>query len=245
MRRAASLIPCAAGALSVLPTSTTATTTRSIYTTWGSIPNEAWAKKESWLKRITSKSDYRSFDFWHVPETSDYPANLRFSAVETYLLSCIVNDTDRLLHLSWGYDFDPFWHDRVSSHDMLFRIIYKNEFPVYRYIFGNCSGKTAEKQFIEEKLNYLKSVLYWAARTERRFTAIAKARYYIQRKVWNALERERYLCGCVDAVESFKKKVPEEFREKAIGELELTLTNMRHWCYDCPNGKRTFTRQLA
>ncbi|EPY36918.1 hypothetical protein AGDE_06677 [Angomonas deanei] len=128
---------------------------------------------------------------------------------------------------------------------MLYSIIYNDRYPIYRFIFGNCSHKEAEKLYIEKKLNYLKSVLFWAARTERRFTTIVKARYTVQRTVWNALERERYLCACVEAVDSFAEKVPEEFREKAVGELELHLVNMRHWVYDCPNGKRTFTRRLA
>lgn len=254
MRRAACLTTTAAVASTAAaalrrPTTTTAAATitavRPIYTTWGSVPNEGWATKENWLHRITSPSEYRSFDFWHVPEVSKYPVELDFGHVEKYLLSCILDDTTRLLHLNWGYDFDPFWHDRINSHSTLFKIIYSDEFPIYRYIFGNCGHKTAEKLYIEEKLNYLQSVLYWAARTERRFTAITKARYHVQREVWNALERERYLCACVDAVESYKTKIPEEFRQKAIGELEVSLVNMRHWCYDCPNAKRTFTRQLA
>ena len=56
----------------------------------------------------------------------------------------------------------------------------------------------------------------------------------MQRCVWNALERERYLCACVEAVDSFGKKVPEELHEKAMGELQVALVNMRHWVWDCP-----------
>lgn len=93
------------------------------------------------------------------------PLNLDFNKVELYLLSCIEDDTNRLLNVSWGYDFDPFWHDRVNSHDLLFQSIYENKYPVYQFIFGNCSHKVAERAYIEKKLNYLKNVLYWAART--------------------------------------------------------------------------------
>lgn len=246
MRRvacSAAAVSAATGLADLVPTAQT-TSTRSIYTTWGSIPCEAGPCKESWLKRLTSQDKYKSFEFWHVPE-SDVPENLDLNAVERYLLSCIEDDTRRLLNLSWGYDFDPFWHDRVGSHSMLFKVIYGNEYPVYKYIFGSCSEKVEEKAYLEKKLNYLKSVLFWAARTERRFTTITKARYYVQRSVWNALERERYLCGCVEAVDSFREKVPEEFREKAMGELEVHLVNLRSWINDCPNGKRTFTRRLA
>ncbi|CAJ1014869.1 conserved hypothetical protein [Leishmania braziliensis MHOM/BR/75/M2904] len=222
----------------------TAVPARFIYTTWGSVPCEDWARNESWLKRITSQSDYRSFEFWHVPQ-ADVPAGLRLNAVERYLLSSLENDTDRLLHVSWCEDFDPYWHDRVGSLEMLYKIVYTNDYPLYRYIFGNCMHKVAEKEYMLRKLNYLKSVLFWAGRTERCYTSIVKARYYVQRCVWNALERERYLCACVEAVDSFGKKVPEELRQKVMPELEVALVSMRHWVWDCPNGKRTFTRRLA
>ncbi|CAJ1010560.1 hypothetical protein Q4I28_005875 [Leishmania naiffi] len=222
----------------------TAVPARFIYTTWGSVPCEDWARNESWLKRITSQSDYRSFEFWHVPQ-ADVPAGLRLNAVERYLLSSLENDTDRLLHVSWCEDFDSYWHDRVGSLEMLYKIVYTNDYPLYRYIFGNCTHKVAEKEYMLRKLNYLKSVLFWAGRTERCYTSIVQARYYVQRCVWNALERERYLCACVEAVDSFGKKVPEELRQKVMPELEVALVSMRHWVWDCPNGKRTFTRRLA
>lgn len=222
----------------------TAVPARTIYTTWGSVPCEGWACQESWLKRITSQSDYRSFEFWHVPE-AEIPAGLNLNAVERYLLSSLENDADRLLHVSWCQDFDSYWHDRVGSLEMLYKTIYTDEYPLYRYIFGNCTHKTAEKEHMLRKLNYLKSILFWAGRTERCYTSIVKARFYVQRCVWNALERERYLCACVEAVDSFGKKVPEELRQKAMSELEVALVSMRHWVWDCPNGKRTFTRRLA
>lgn len=245
MRRVVCLSSAAAAsALSLAATTTTTVPARSIYTTWGSIPCESWACKESWLKRITSQCEYRSFEFWHVPEVA-VPEGLKLNAVERYLLSSLENDTDRLLHISWCDDFDSYWHDRVSSLEMLYKTIYTDDYPLYRYVFGNCSHKTAEKEFMLRKLNYLRSILFWAGRTERCYTSIVKARYYMQRCVWNALERERYLCACVEAVDSFGKKVPEELREKAMGELQVALVNMRHWVWDCPNAKRTFTRLLA
>ncbi|KPA83114.1 putative mitochondrial hypothetical protein [Leptomonas pyrrhocoris] len=242
MRRVACLT--SAAAVSALSLAGTNVPTRSIYTTWVSVPCEEWACKESWLKRITSQSEYRSFEFWHVPEV-EVPEGLKLNAVERYLLSSLENDTDRLLHVSWCGDFDSYWHDRVSSLEMLYKTIYTDDYPLYRYVFGNCTHKTAEKEYMLRKVNYLRSILFWAGRTERCYTSIVKARYYVQRCVWNALERERYLCACVEAVDSFAKKVPEELREKAMGELEVALVNMRHWVWDCPNGKRTFTRRLA
>ncbi|KEG12424.1 succinate dehydrogenase subunit [Trypanosoma grayi] len=212
---------------------------RGIYTVWGSTPNEEWATRTPWIKRITNQRQYRSFEFWHVPVVEE-PDGVTLSAVETYLLSCIEDDTNRLMNISWTYDFDPFWKDRVNSHNMLFDIIYKNRYPVYKYLFGDYSSNEAARSHIEKKLNYLTSMMHWAAMTERRYTAIVKARYAVQREVWNAVERERYLAGCVEIVESFKRKIPKEFASKAIGELENDLVNMRHWVWDCPNAKRTF-----
>ncbi|RNF15729.1 succinate dehydrogenase subunit [Trypanosoma conorhini] len=228
----------AAPAASVL-----AAPTRGIFTVWGSIPLEDWATKESWLKRITNLSKYRSFEFSHVPEV-EAPPGLKLSAVELYLLSCVEDDTKRLLNISWTYDFDSFWTDRVNSHDLLYKALYQRQFPIYRFFLGDCSSNEAGRKYIEKKLNYLKAVLHWAAMTERRYTAIMKARFVVQREVWNALERERYLMGCVEIVESFKTKVPAEFAAKAIGELETELGTVRHWVWDCPNAKRTY-KQLA
>ncbi|CCW61688.1 unnamed protein product [Phytomonas sp. EM1] len=217
---------------------------RTIYTTWGEIACEDWAKKEGWLKRLTSQSTYRSFEFWHVPE-AETPPELKLSAVELYLLSCIEDDTARLLQVSWGYDFDPFWQDRVQSHESLFNALYNKEKSFfYKFIIGDHAHHKKGRFYIEKKLNYLKDVLHWASVTERHYTALAKVRFHIQRAVWNALERERYLCACVAAVESLQKQIPEEFREKAMSELKVTLVNVRHWVSDCPNSKRTFTRQV-
>ncbi|KAH9579782.1 hypothetical protein LSM04_001401 [Trypanosoma melophagium] len=230
-------------ALATSAASAITASSRGIYTIWGSIPLEKWASKESWLNRLTNQSQYRSFEFWHVPEV-ETPEGVELSRVEKYLLSCIEDDTNRLLNVSWTYDFDPFWRDRVNSHRILFSILYRRQYPVYKFFFGDYSSNEEGMKYIEKKLNYLLSVLHWATRTERRYTAIAKARYTVQRDVWNALERERYLEGCVEVVESFKRKVPAEFANKAIGELQNDLTNMRHWIWDCPNSKRTFP-QLA
>ncbi|AAZ11811.1 hypothetical protein, conserved [Trypanosoma brucei brucei TREU927] len=212
---------------------------RGIYTTWASIPLEPWATKEPWLKRLTNQSRYRSFEFWHVPEAKA-PTGIKFSSVELYLLSGIEDDTNRLLNLSWTYDFDSFWRDRVDAHEMLYNSIYKKPSFISGFLFGNYSDNEAGRKHIEKKLNYLKSVLLWAFATEHCHSAIVKARFVMQRDVWNALERERYLAGCLEVVETFKKEIPQEFAKKAIEELQNDLTAMRHWVWDCPNVKRAF-----
>nr|CCC90964.1 unnamed protein product [Trypanosoma congolense IL3000] len=212
---------------------------RSIYTTWVSIPLEPWATKQPWFERLTNQSQYRSFEFWHVPEVTA-PAGIELSPVELYLLSHIEDDTKRLLNLSWTYDFDSFWEDRVDSLEKLNDSIYKKSRSISCFVFGNHSKNVAGQKYIERKLNYLKSVLHWALATERCYTTIVKARFTMQRDVWNAFERERYLAGCLEVVEEFKKEVPEEFASKAVEELQNHLTSMRHWVWDCPNVKRAF-----
>ncbi|CCW68013.1 unnamed protein product [Phytomonas sp. Hart1] len=230
-------------ALTAIKGSPSRTPARTVYTTWGEIACENWAKKESWFKRITSQAAYRSFEFWHVPEV-DAPSDLNLSPVELYLLSCLEDDTTRLLSVAWGNDFDPFWKDRVQSHESLFNTLYHSKCAFYKFLYGDHTYHEKEKLYIERKLNYLKDVFYWASVTERHYTALAKVRFHIQREVWNALERERYLCACVEVVESLRKQIPEEFSEKAMSEMQLVLVNLRHWVCDCPNGKRTFTRQI-
>lgn len=230
-------------AIAAPATSVSAAPTRGVYTTWEAVPLEAWASREPWLRRITNPSRYRGFEFWHAPEVAA-PAGVPLSVVEKYLLSGIEDDTSRLLNISWTYDFDTFWHDRVASHEALYNILYKDRSFFYKFLFTDCSGNEAGRKYLEKKLNYLRSVLHWAAVTEQHYTAIAAARYTMQRDVWNALERERCLMGCVAAVESFRAMVPQEFAEKAVGELENHLVSMRHWVWDCPNAKRTFA-QLA
>ncbi|EKG05767.1 succinate dehydrogenase subunit [Trypanosoma cruzi] len=229
--------------MSVPAASAIATPNRGIFTAWGSIPLEAWASQEPWLTRISSMSKYRSFEFFHVPEV-EAPEGIQLSAVEKYLLSCVEDDTNRLLNLSWTYGFDSFWSDRVYSHEVLFQILYQHNYPIYKFFLGDCSSNEEGRKYIEKKLNYLKSVLQWAVMTERCYTTIAKARFTLQREVWNSLERERYLMGCVEALEEFKKEVPREFAEKAIGELETELSSVRHWVWDCPNAKRLY-KQLS
>lgn len=217
---------------------------RCIYTNFGAIACEPWAKKESWLTRFLHQSSYRSFDFHHSPQ-AEVPEGLQFSSVELYLLSRIEDDTNRLLSLSWAYDFDPFWADAVASHVALYNTIYKGHHPIRRLFLGDCSKNTAAKQHIEQKLNRLKDIHHWATVTEGCYSVIYKTRYSAQRSVFNALERERYLAGAVEAVEDVRAKVPAELEQKVMSELDLHLVNLRHWFNDCPNAKRTFTRRLA
>eukprot|EP00796_Vickermania_ingenoplastis_P005853 gene5853-4176_t len=229
------------------PTSTTAavsTPARGIYTNFASIACEPWAKKESWLTRLMNQSSYRSFDFHHIPVATP-PANLKFSSSEMFLLSAIENDTERLLNLSWAYDFDPYWKDAMYSHQELFNILYKGSGGFRRIFLGNYTHKTAEKTYVESKLNRLLAIYDWARITEEAYTTIYKTRFMMQRTIFNQLERERYLCGCVEMVEELRKTVPEELSEKVMGEIDLHLTNLRHWVNGCPVGKATFTRKLA
>lgn len=220
------------------------TTSRSIYPSFSAIACEPWAKEESWLKRLMSRSTYRSHDVLHTPEVSP-PKHLSFSAVEIFLLSRIEDDTKRLLSVSWAYDFDSYWGDAVHSHEALMKTIYKGERPFRQWLLGDCSAKKKEMLYIESKLNYLLSLYEWACITEETYSKIYRVRYMMQRTIFNQLERERYLCGCVEAVERVRNTVPQELEEKVMRELDLHLVNLRHWVNGCPVGKTTFTRRLA
>lgn len=157
-----------------------------------------------------------------------------------------MDDTERLQNLSWTYDLDPYWEDVLYSHEELFKTIYvKGQHPIRAMFLGDCSRKKKEKQFLESKLNTFTSLVQWAFITEETYTSIYKIRFLMHRTVFNQLERERYLCGCVEAVEAVRAKVPDALKEKVMGELDLHLTNLRHWVNGCPVGKATFTRQLA
>lgn len=222
------------------------TPARGIYTNFASIATEPWAMKEGWVKRLTSQSSYRSFDFHHIPvATPPADLGLSLSGPEQFLLSSIEDDTARLLSLSWAYDFDPYWKDAVYSHEELFKTLYKGKNPFRRIFLGNCSAKVKEMQYVEAKLNRLLAVYEWARITEEAYTSIYKTRYMMQRTIFNQVERERYLCGCVEMVEELRKKVPAELEQKIMGEIDLHLTNLRHWVNGCPIGKTTFTRKLA
>lgn len=247
MRRFA-LVPraalAAAGATSVVAAAATTTPCRTIYPSFSAIACEPWAKKESWLKRVLFRSQYRSHDVLHTPRV-EVPARLQLNSTELFLLSSIEDDTQRLLNISWAYDFDAYWADVVYSHTELFNTLYNGAHPIRRLFLGNCSKKTAEKTYIEAKLNRLTAIHEWAVKTEEVYSSIYNVRYMMQRTVYNQLERERYLCGCVEAVEAIRAKVPEELEQKVMGELDVHLTNLRHWVNGCPVGKTTFTRRLA
>lgn len=250
LRNAAITTNAAAATLMATPAAPTAvqSSRRQIYTNFASIACEPWAKKESWIKRLFSQSTYRSFEFHHTPLHTAVPAEagpLSFSKVEAYLLSSIEDDTNRLLNLSWAYDFDPYWEDVVYSHTEMFKTLYKGAHPFRRIFLGNHSNKMKEMEYIEKKLNRLRDLYEWARVTERIYTSIYKTRYMMQRTIFNQLERERYLAGCVDLVEEVRKHVPAELEDKIMSELDVHLTNLRHWTNGCPVAKTTFTRRLA
>lgn len=223
-----------------------ATATRGVYSIWGSVVlEEPIAQNKTWLERITSQSAYRSFSFLHFVEQKA-PEGVKLTAAELYLYSAVVDDINRLNAIDWTFDFDPFWRDRVQSHVDLFEILYvPGRRGLMKMIFGNASDNRDGRVLLERKINKLKATLQWAEETERRFSAIANARFTMQREVFEAIEREKILAQCVELVEEFKQKVPAEFSRKAVGELDNHLMNMRHWIWDCPNAKRTYPRRLA
>ena len=73
-------------------------------------------------------------------------------------------------------------------------------------IFSDCSENVKAKQHVAARLAYLQSTLQWALEAERNYSAIVRARFDMQRTVFDALERERILAGCVVLVEEFKAK---------------------------------------
>ena len=208
-------------------------------------------KGEAEISRATSQSKLRGFDFAHIPVvTSDNKTVggefiTRMSAPEVYLYSAIQDDIKRLMGVDWTYDFDSMWRDRLQSHQGLFNTLYKRSSLLLCFLVGDASANTEGRMEVERALNQLHSTLKWAEETERCYSAIAKARFQMQREVFEAFEREKILAGCVEVVEGFKASVPSEYRRKACAELEFHLGNMRHWVWDCPNAKRTFPRQLA
>lgn len=218
---------------------------RSVYSIWGSVVLETpIAQNKTWLERITSQSAYRSFNIHHIPQIAA-PEGVKLSTTEQYLLSAIEDDINRLMAIDWTFDFDAFWRDRVNQHSETFDIMYKPGRGFSKLIFGNHVNHREGRALIESKMNRLKATLQWAEETERRFSAIANARFHMQREVWDAFEREKILASCVELVEEFKKNVPAEFYRKSVGELDNHLMNMRHWVWDCPNAKRTYPRRLA
>merc|ERR1712093_243943 len=111
--------------------------------------------------------------------------------------------------------------------------------------FGNASDNAAAKAAAETKLNYLKSALKGAQESEKAYSAIANARFRMQREVFDAFEREKILAGCVVVCDDLAANVPSEFKRKATMDVEWHLNNMRHWVWDAPNAKQTFKRRLA
>ena len=226
--------------------------TRQVYSIYHTTVHETQITKgEADLSRATSVSKVRGFDFAHVPVVTANNRVLggefisRMSAPEVYLYSAIQEDIKRLMGVDWTYDFDSMWRDRVDSHHSLYRTLYNRSSMLLCFLVGDASANKEGRQEMDCVLNQLDSTLKWAEETERCYSAIAKARFQMQREVFEAFEREKILAGCVEVVENFKASVPSEFRRKACAELDFHLGNMRHWVWDCPNAKRTFPRQLA
>lgn len=225
------------------PLTAAAVGTRTIYSIWGSVPQEKVMCEKSWKERITSFNTTRAFNLWHSPVAS-IEGGVKLNSVEDYLNSAIEDDIKRLMSVDWTYEFDPFWRDRVNSHANLYKIVYTPGFNFAKHVFGH-SGNDKAKELIGRKLAKLQSTLKWAEETERRYTSIVNERFRMQREVFDAFEREKILAGCVELSEEFKEMVPSDFRRKAIGELENHLMNMKHWIWDCPNAKQTYGRRLA
>lgn len=236
---------CSSSAVPSNPMTAMQTSCRTIYPSFSAIACEPWATKESWWNRLMARHSYRSFDVLHSPVV-ETAKGFDFSEPEIYLLSRLEDDIDRLRHLSWTYDLDPYWEDALHSHEELFKTLYVKGSHSFRAIFlGDCSQKAKEKQYIQAKLNTFTALVHWATVTEETYTSIYKVLFLMQRTVFNQLERERYLCGCVELVEGVRAKVPEMLQEKVMGELDMYITCLRHWVNGCPLGKTTFTRQLA
>ena len=221
----------------------TRTSSRGIYSIWGTTCQETGVLKGKGLfERILSNENQRSFALNTVPVTAK---NSRLSEPEQYLMNAIEDDTKRILGVDWTVEFDPFWRDRVQSHEKMFNTLYQPGGSFRKMLIGKAKGDAESKLKCEAALNRLRSVLKWAEECERRYSLIVQARFKMQREVFDAFEREKILAACVEVCDEYKKKVPSEFRRKAVADLECHLGNMRHWIWDCPNAKQQFPRQLA
>ena len=223
---------------------------RSVYSIWGSIVHDPLLTQgESLASRFNRKSMFRWFSLWHTPLVNKAPAaafdTAKLSGPQSYLICAMIDDRTRLMSVDWTHDFDSFWRDRVVSHESMFRVLYEpNTTLPYKLLFGDSSRDTEAKLQAQSSLHELKATLKWAEETEKRYSAIAGARFKMQREVFDALEREKILSGCAEMMESFRKIVPSEFQRKACSELDTHFGNLRHWVWDCPNAKRYFPRAL-
>ena len=237
----------------VTATASAVTSTRAIYTIWGTIPHEksphAPNDPTPTFHKYLNTEGTRYHRLMTVPAVnpSTLPDHIKLSEPEEYLLSGIEDDLKRINAVDWTVDFDSFWTDRVFSHEKLYEILYtsgSSSSGWAKLIFSDCSANEEAKLYVGSRLALLQSTLKWAKEAEQNYSAIVRARFDMQRTVFDALEREKILAGCVVLVEDFKKKVPAEFARKATADLEYHLNNLRHWVWDAPNAKMHFPRQL-
>eukprot|EP00758_Cryptobia_borreli_P010974 Tbor_TRINITY_DN5618_c1_g5::TRINITY_DN5618_c1_g5_i1::g.8468::m.8468 len=224
---------------------------RSVYSPWHTVPHEEEVSKGIPLTtRISNLENYRHFDFFHIPVSTTCGSNKsqiidNMSPSELYLYSAIEEDIRRLRGVDWTYDFDLFWRDRLISHQTAAEVLYKKRGGFMSLILGDSSRHTEGAFEVQKILNQLQDIVKWAEETEKCYSAIANARFKMQREVFEAFEREKILTGCVEIVEDFRNRVPAEFSRKACTELDSHLAIMRHWVWDCPNAKMTYPRILA
>jgi hypothetical protein len=217
---------------------------REIYSIWGTTSQDsAVIGNKPLASRLFADQGLRSFAFNNTPSVAKPGSGL--SEPEEYLISALQDDYQRVLGVDWTVEFDPFWKDRLVSHERMFDTLYGHGQGLRRMLLGNYSHNTEAKQKAEATLNRLRSAIKWAEECERAYSQIFQARFIMQREVFDAFQREKILAGCVEVVENFKAAVPEEFKRKATSDLGCHLGNMRHWVWDCPNAKQEFPRQLA
>lgn len=221
---------------------------RSIYTQYHATIHD-FSKGKSPAEVLNGEENYYHMNFMNVPiiEATDvkYGGDFikKMSEPELFLYSAIINDTNRLGTVDWTYGFDGFWADRLASHEKTFETLYSsNPSGFFKFFLGNYSTNTEGKREVEKVLNSLRDMYKWAAETERCFTAIFNARFIMQREIYDALERERYMGGVLELCEDFHSRVPSEYKRKASLDLDWHMHNMKMWTADMPNLKRSFPR---
>ena len=167
----------------------------------------------------------------------------------SYLLSALLHDIVLLRKVDWTTDFDAFWDDQVYTHRTTYEEAYLGKhFSWYQRWIGTRKTTDAsqeEKRILQTYLCQFEDLVKWAFRTEKVYSSLFRAKFKMQREVWDAEEREKILLGCAKAYTDFCEQVPAAYRTKAVKELHWHLTAMRHWVWDCPNAKRIYTRLLA
>jgi hypothetical protein len=225
------------------------TQVRSLYSIWHSTVYEHKdahtansANKEATWATVQDPRGTRYWSFNNVPVTAA-PAGVKLTDPEQYLLSVLEDDTVRLAGIDWTVEFDSFWRDRIEAHASLYASLYNESTFFGKFFFGR--GSAEGKAVIAPKLQYLQEMLKWAEETERFYTAVERARFHMQRDVFDAFEREKIVAGVAAIVDDYAARVPSDFKRKGCSELELQLANMRHWVWDAPYAKMYNPRHLA